>query len=1140
MNTKLHVLFFGWIILITAILALPERTTAQDVYFSISGTSATVSSGDDLGQYDYWFRPKPGVSNPGAAVVEIFDAGLGGFADVVIGDPSTRTTYALYPFDDLYILRDRSLSERGATNGADALEEVTAFTESRFLNRWVPFFELSGNRNDGYIMRVHTDDGNDVNDFQIRITGPGADDWELITLNLSVGLISSMASNQFQFRPLWGDIPPPEMEVQGHEDSIVFLIDAFSETRDLSDGWEDFQRQQYRKDNRWGVIMTGSRIRINNRVLRGRDQIVPFYFDPVVLSEDDLDTPDIQQLPFDEPTKYGLRASYRGTALDLNNAEWFVGNREFTGPEFSHDFGRFGTREYRLIVPVRGRHFPQYLVMEGELHVNTPPVIEVEGYQPIVSPGENVILDASDSYDPDGRDLEYQWYLNDVFRSSSDTFVFNQSVSGRYHVRLTISDNAPNSNFTDTTQEFEIVVNTQPYAEIDYKRVVAESSEVTFRAKNVMDADGDDLRFIWRVADREERVEGEEVTIFHEEPGYYRVFLTVDDQTGTQNARYETDAVYKVNAAPVPVFSIPEIVAPNDEITLDGTESYDPDEDSLDFRWVISDGRRFEGAENTIRFNEPGSYTIALVVDDGEGVENSEQRLEREIRVNEDPVPVVEAVSHTNNARVEFDARQSHGFEPDRVQFIWDFGDGNAATGSEVTHTYDTHGEFTVTLTVDDGTGLSNSEQSVQHRVRINKNPVAVIQAPEMVAPGRRFVLDGRQSYDEDGRIVTYEWFRNGRKIGDGPTLEKALNSPGRHHITLVVRDDSPFDDATGSETVEVKVNHPPVVRWHSDQEVSEPGRRVRFDASDSYDPEGEELSFRWAFSDGRQFTGTVVERTFDHPGTVEFTLYADDGKGLDNSTAQKNGSIRINQSPVIVTESTVYSNSLRVSLDASESFDPDEGGLKLAWRLPDGSVRNETAFDWIAPETGTFRVLLTADDGENLGNSVVEKEIEVVINRPPVVDLPPTMEACADQPVSFTAGESYDPDGGTLSMHWDFGDGNTSSESEPEHVYRNPGHYQAILSLRDGIVEQPSVGVVNVYVEGTPQARIAQSEITVCANTAVQFDGSDSFDPNGMVGSYSWDFGGDGTAVGARATHMFREPGTYEVSLTITGAGSG
>lgn len=50
-----------------------------------------------------------------------------------------------------------------------------------------------------------------------------------------------------------------------------------------------------------------------------------------------------------------------------------------------------------------------------------------------------------------------------------------------------------------------------------------------------------------------------------------------------------------------------------------------------------------------------------------------------------------------------------------------------------------------------------------------------------------------------------------------------------------------------------------------------------------------------------------------------------------------------------------------------------------------------------------------------------------------------------------------------------------------------------------------------------------------------VHFDGTASFDPDGSVVSYSWDFGDGTIATGPTATHTYTSPGTYFAWLTVT-----
>jgi hypothetical protein len=53
-------------------------------------------------------------------------------------------------------------------------------------------------------------------------------------------------------------------------------------------------------------------------------------------------------------------------------------------------------------------------------------------------------------------------------------------------------------------------------------------------------------------------------------------------------------------------------------------------------------------------------------------------------------------------------------------------------------------------------------------------------------------------------------------------------------------------------------------------------------------------------------------------------------------------------------------------------------------------------------------------------------------------------------------------------------------------------------------------------------------------APLSVAFDASDSYDPDGFVRSYRWSFGDGTSGSGMYVTHLFAQPGTYTVQLTV------
>lgn len=104
--------------------------------------------------------------------------------------------------------------------------------------------------------------------------------------------------------------------------------------------------------------------------------------------------------------------------------------------------------------------------------------------------------------------------------------------------------------------------------------------------------------------------------------------------------------------------------------------------------------------------------------------------------------------------------------------------------------------------------------------------------------------------------------------------------------------------------------------------------------------------------------------------------------------------------------------------------------------------------------------------------------------------------------PVQFTGSESYDPDVEPLTYEWDFGDGASSTEADPAHVYTTAGSFDAVLTVTDGAGATDQVTVPITVGNNAPSALITTpaSDITVDIGTSLTFVGEGSDPEEGAL----------------------------------------
>lgn len=155
--------------------------------------------------------------------------------------------------------------------------------------------------------------------------------------------------------------------------------------------------------------------------------------------------------------------------------------------------------------------------------------------------------------------------------------------------------------------------------------------------------------------------------------------------------------------------------------------------------------------------------------------------------------------------------------------------------------------------------------------------------------------------------------------------------------------------------------------------------------------------------------------------------------------------------------------------------------------------------------------------------------------NIPPVANLRASeVSINAYEEVIFSAEESVDQDGEIIRYYWDFGDGTNDTGAVNEHIYGEGGNYTVVLIVTDNEGKK-AIQTITIHVNELPRPEITIATQPAYIHEDVIFYANNSFDPDGFITSYYWDFGDGVNYTGMVAKHKYSERRNFNVTLTVT-----
>jgi PKD repeat protein len=223
----------------------------------------------------------------------------------------------------------------------------------------------------------------------------------------------------------------------------------------------------------------------------------------------------------------------------------------------------------------------------------------------------------------------------------------------------------------------------------------------------------------------------------------------------------------------------------------------------------------------------------------------------------------------------------------------------------------------------------------------------------------------------------------------------------------------------------------------------------------------------------------------------------------------------------------TATANGLTLTFTDASSANRAKKIKSWAWSFGDGATSADQNPTHAYTQSGTYEVTLEVTT--KLGSNSTSQSFTVIKNTP-TASFTETVDYMT---VSFT--DTSTP--GThpiTSWVWSFGDGASSSEQNPSHVYTLPGTYNVSLEVTTSIGSNSTTQ--SVTAAGNPPTAAFTKAVDYMT---VSF--TDASTPGTYpITSWAWSFGDGGTSTEQNPSHVYAQAGTYAITLQVTSPAGG
>lgn len=618
-------------------------------------------------------------------------------------------------------------------------------------------------------------------------------------------------------------------------------------------------------------------------------------------------------------------------------------------------------------------------------------------------------------------------------------------------------------------------------------------------------------------------------------PGTYNISLHLTNNCGNDTTVYD---VVEVNdslhfPSQTVIYSDPNPSCPNSNILFYTNPS------AKYYLWSFGDGTTSAQSYVYHSYSDTGNYQVSVKLTNGCGIDTTvftsinivgNLHYSGQVYYSILPNPVCP------DANVYFSVSQNQG----TLSYLWTFGDGDTSANNHVSHSYQTAGNYAVSIRLTNGCGIDTTIHDTV-RVKPNLHFVAPVYLTfnKTVCPNEpvSFSVSNDPYTSFSQSVASWLWAFGDGSVSTSQYPSHTYTSTGTYIVSLKLTNACGLDTTiTDSIMIKPNLHFSGNIPLYISPQVVCPNNEVFFYVERSA------ASYLWDFGNGLASTQRYTSQdTYTNTGTYQVSLTLTNGCGFDTTVY---GQVEVKNN-LHVTNAQIYFSPDTVMCPGSTIwFDAAPSGYTYLWDFGVGSNSTEQAPSHQFPGSGNYNVSVKITNGCNFDTTVYQA-IHIQNNaaaNPNDYDFSRLNDTvCLNDTAIFYF--EY-PNEGTYLIN--FGDGTTSTVSTPfylnnqyyldffKHKYTSTGNYTATVTFTTfcGEVITKSTGLIvgNHTLINIDMDYFSEN---TCKNQPIEF--------LGLGGShYVWNFGDGSSSVTQNAgvstvTHTFTNAGTFTVSLTAS-----